>query len=170
MPPESFETYVAERGARLLRFAYHLTGSDIQRAEDLLQAALLRVWRRWDRGPAIENIDAYVRRVIARENFAHIRRRNLSEVLTARMPETQNSDAYAYSDSVDAVWRALAGLPKRQRAVLGLRYGEDLSDEEIASLLRVNASTVRSQAARGVATLRRLLIEQAYVRDGHANG
>jgi RNA polymerase sigma-70 factor (sigma-E family) len=141
-----FEEYCAARGKALLRLAYALTGN-VPDAEDLLQTALLRCYRRWNR---IDEPDAYVRRVLVR---AYVGRRPRREHATAPLPEPATTDRHIAEDR-DEVLRLLATLAPRQRTVLVMRYLLDLSDAAIALELGVTESTVRTQAFRALAKLR----------------
>jgi RNA polymerase sigma-70 factor (sigma-E family) len=152
---ESFERFVTDHGRSLARFAFRVAGGDAARAEDLVQTTFLHLWRRWPRIGEVQDIEAYARRSIARAHVSFLRRRSSHEVPLASLPDAVRPDAYEATDAVDAVWRSLRYLPQRQRAVLALRYADDLSDFEIGRLLGVSESTVRSQAARGLASLRR---------------
>jgi RNA polymerase sigma-70 factor (sigma-E family) len=146
VPTASFEEYCAARGKALLRVAHALTGN-VQDAEDLLQTALLKCYRRWG---GIDEPDAYVRKVLVR---THLGRRWGRERATARVPETATPDRHDTEDR-DEVLRLLALLAPRQRAVLVMRYLLDLSDATIADELGVSQSTVRTQALRALSTLR----------------
>ncbi|MEV4658357.1 SigE family RNA polymerase sigma factor [Micromonospora sp. NPDC049301] len=150
--PEGFDEFVATRSPRLLRTAFLLT-RDWALAEDLLQTALARAWEAWRR---IEgDPEPYVRRIIVNANASWWRRRWRGEVPTADLPEVAaEADRYSGLDDRDRLWRALGRLPRRQRAVLVLRYFEDLSDAEVAEVLRCSVGTVKSQASRAVAKLR----------------
>ncbi|MET7808532.1 SigE family RNA polymerase sigma factor [Micromonospora chersina] len=150
--PEGFDEFVATRSPRLLRTAFLLT-RDWALAEDLLQTALARAWEAWRR---IEgDPEPYVRRIIVNANASWWRRRWRGEVPTADLPEVAaEADRYSGLDDRDRLWRALGRLPRRQRAVLVLRYFEDLSDAEIAEVLHCSVSTVKSQASRALAKLR----------------
>jgi RNA polymerase sigma factor (sigma-70 family) len=75
-------------------------------------------------------------------------------LITSAVPERPDADSFAATDAQDAAWRLIADLPKRQRAVLALRYLEDWSDEQIAVACHCSTGTVRSQASRALATLR----------------
>ncbi|OFE16962.1 hypothetical protein BA895_18495 [Humibacillus sp. DSM 29435] len=146
----TFEAFVRARGPALLRYAHLLCG-DAGRAEDLVQDALVKVYRRW--GPDIAAPSAYTRRAITNEYLSWRRRLTNREVPT-QLPEPatrSHTDAIAERD---AVWRVLAGLPRRQRVVIVLRYYEALPDREIADLLGLAEGSVRSLAARAFATLR----------------
>ncbi|HET7763042.1 MAG TPA: SigE family RNA polymerase sigma factor [Phycicoccus sp.] len=148
-----FDAYVAARGGDLLRSAYLLTG-DHQRAEDLVQTALSKVWPRWDRVVAGDaSPHAYVRRVMVTTYIAWWRRRWNGEHPTDVLPEP-TTPVRDEPDRVDLV-RALATLPRGQRAVLVLRYVEDLSEAQTAKALGCSVGTVKSQCSRGLAALRR---------------
>jgi RNA polymerase sigma-70 factor (sigma-E family) len=150
-----FGEFVAVALPALLRFGHVLTGS-AQEAEDLVQEALAKSLRRWRRVSADDPL-AYVRTVMVNTHRTRWRRWS-SRVLLGTVPEVAIDDAgLARSQDWDTLRRALAFLPSRQRAVLVLRYLEDLPDPMIADLLGCSPSTVRSQAARGLAALRPLL-------------
>ncbi len=151
--PGQFEEYVSARAPSLLRYAYVLTGNPHD-AADLVQEALVRLRSRWSRLADDRNLDAYVRTTIARLHVSFWRRRR-RERLVATMPERALTDeALTRAEGDAGLWRALTGLPPRQRAVLVLRYYEQLSDQEIAQVLGISRGTVRSQAARGLDKLR----------------
>lgn len=158
--PVDFATFVADHGDGLLRFAWSLTG-DRHKAEDLVQSALTRTYARW---PAVAHRDplAYVRRAVVNGRVSLWRRRGDREVL-GRVPDRavpgRPEDDVAERLAVRA---ALDAVPRRQRAVLILRYLEDLPDEQIARTLGISDATVRSQAHRGLATLRQNLGKAGY--------
>ncbi len=145
------EAFLSEHGAALLRLAVMLTGNPAD-GEDLLQTTLLRLLPRWDWVRAAEVPQAYVRRSLV-NTFVSQRRRPNRQVA---WPDGFNPAAPAAErpSDTDAAWAWLATLPPTQRAVLVLRYYEDLPDADIAECLDCAASTVRSNAARGLATLR----------------
>jgi RNA polymerase sigma-70 factor (sigma-E family) len=154
-PPDGFAEFVALRSAALLRTAWLLTG-DPTRAEDLLQSALAAVWRRWRHVPPTGDPQAYVRRTMVNLYASWWRRRWRGEVPTALPPEPAGTGpelAGAVANR-DAVRRALARLSRQQRAVVVLRYAEDLSVEETARVLGCSPGTVRVQAFRALAELR----------------
>jgi RNA polymerase sigma-70 factor (sigma-E family) len=152
---DSFAEFAAGSLPALLRFGHVLTASP-QEAEDLVQEALARCLRRWRRASADDPV-AYVRQVMVNTHLTRWRRWG-SRVRLGEVPETIASDAgLQRSEEWDALRRALAELPARQRAVLVLRYLEDLPDTSIAALLGCSPGTVRSQASRGLAALRPLL-------------
>ncbi|SBT51114.1 SigE family RNA polymerase sigma factor [Micromonospora narathiwatensis] len=150
--PEGFDDFVVTRSPRLLRTAFLLT-RDWVSAEDLLQTALARAWEAWRRIDG--DPEPYVRRIIVNAYASSWRRRWRGELPTADLPETVvEADPHAGLDDRDRLWRALGRLPRRQRAVLVLRYFEDLSEVEIAGVLGCSVGTVKSQASRAVAKLR----------------
>jgi RNA polymerase sigma-70 factor (sigma-E family) len=162
---DSFDDYVRERGQALLRFAYVLSG-DAYLAEDIVQEVLARMHRRWDRVSTMQHAEAYVRTAIVRQFVSWRRRRSAGEAVLAEVPEPAGGvEPQQWVLARDQMWRLLAGLPRAQRAVLVLRFYCDLPDDEIAAHLGCGRSTVRSQAARALAKMRTMLIEEG-VRDG----
>ena len=157
---EEFAHFVAARSMALLRTAHLLTG-DLGTAEDLLQTALLKTYRHWPRLTNREAPDAFVRRVMITSQASWWRRRRVREDSAAVVPEPAVADATRAADVRDELWRALARLPVRMRAVLVLRYWEDLSEAETARVLGCSAGTVKSQASRGLARLRTELASTA---------
>jgi RNA polymerase sigma-70 factor (sigma-E family) len=154
--PDSFEEYVAARRAALLRTAYLLTGHR-EDAEDLVQVALVKVVPRWSR--IEDDPEPYVRKVLVHESVSRWRRRRWREVHTDRLPDTPIKDPGA--DRV-ALQQALARLAPRQRAVVVLRYYEDLTEAETARVLGVSVGTVKSQARDALARLRELVPDLAH--------
>ena len=145
--------FVAAESGELLRLAWMLTG-DAGRAEDLLQTALAKTWPHWQRVAASGTPERYVRRVMINQATAWGRRRWRHEVPTLVLPETAMSSETSAVDERDALRRALARLPARQRAAVVLRYYEGLSEQETALLLECSVGTVKSQASRGLEKLR----------------
>ena len=149
-PGLSFAEYVAARTPALMRTAYLLTG-DWQRAEDLLQTALMNCYGKWGR---IREPDAYVRRALV-VTYAGWRRRRWTGESPGDLPERPaHGDAMHGADDRTDLLRLLAELPARQRAVVVLRYYEDMSEGEVAALLGISPGTVKSQANRALAKLR----------------
>lgn len=155
---EEFRDFVATRSGVLLRFAYLLTG-DQHLAEDLLQTALTKTYLAWHRIRDRSALEAYVKRTIATTATSWWRRRWTGERPTDVVPDRPLRDRTADYDERDAMWQHLQALPARQRAVLVLRYYEDLSEAEIAEVLGCAPGTVKSQASRGLAALRARLGE-----------
>jgi RNA polymerase sigma-70 factor (sigma-E family) len=157
-----FAAFVAARSAALLSFAHVLTG-DRYDAEDVVQTALAATALGWHRLRRKDNPEGYVRRAIVTTHLNRQRRRPWLERSTGEVPEptgrgsgtgTGGADGL---DERDAMWRVLATLPPRQRAVLVLRYYEDLSEADIAEVLGCSRGTVKSQAAKALERLRQSL-------------
>jgi RNA polymerase sigma-70 factor (sigma-E family) len=146
----TFDAFVRSRHGALLRYGYLLTG-DPHSGADLVQDALERTGLAWPRVLRQDDPEAYVRRVMVNRHVS-IWRRLRRERLVADPPESAAANRAAHAD--DAMWSALSALPRRQRAVLVLRYYEDLSEAEIARVLGCAPGTVKSQAAKGIASLR----------------
>jgi RNA polymerase sigma-70 factor (sigma-E family) len=146
---QSFEQFVVSRSAGLLGTAYLLT-QDRALAEDLLQTALAKSWRAWDRIEA--SPDAYVRRVLINTYATWWRRRWNTETPMATLPEVSLADQDAAS--IREVRDALARLPKRQRAALVLRFFDDQTESETARILGCSVGTVKSQVSKALAKLR----------------
>ncbi|MEU6206326.1 SigE family RNA polymerase sigma factor [Micromonospora musae] len=150
---EGLDVLVAERGQALLATAVLLTGSRVA-GEDLVQAALERLMRNWNRVHG--DREGYLRRTLYHLAVDRWRlRRRRPEVLTVVEPPSQGDGTDALHLR-QALVQALAGLPPRQRAVLVLRYWEQLSEVEAADLLGCSVGTVKSSASRGLARLREL--------------
>jgi RNA polymerase sigma-70 factor (sigma-E family) len=150
-----FEGYVVARTPALLRYAYVLTG-DAVRAEDLVQGALASAYRHWRRIGA--DPDAYVRRSVLNAYLNQWRRLLRRELLVDRLPD-RASPAVEFEDR-DVVWQALSLLPPRQRAVVVLRFYEDLDVARTAELLQISAGTVKSQTSKALASLRTSLQQE----------
>ncbi|MEV6156344.1 SigE family RNA polymerase sigma factor [Nonomuraea sp. NPDC052129] len=146
-----FEDFVAERADALLRYGYLLSGNPHD-AADLTQEALIRLHRAWPRVRQKQAPESYTRMIMARLHISVWRMRR-RERLDWALPETAQLDVLPSGIEQD-LWQALAGLPRKQRAVLVLRYYEDLADEEIAGVLGISRGTVRSHASLGLAKLR----------------
>ncbi|GAB2922903.1 SigE family RNA polymerase sigma factor [Nonomuraea fastidiosa] len=143
-----FDDFVASRTDRLLRTAYLLT-RDWGVAEDLLQESLAKAWFAW---PGIDEPEAYVRKVLVTTYTSWWRRRWRRELPSDALPEQPVEDR---GDSGrEEVWRAVGRLPARQRAVIVLRFYEDLPVSEVARLLGCGEGTVKSQTAKALAKLR----------------
>ncbi len=149
---EAFSAFVAARSRHLLQAAHLLTG-DRHRAEDLLQTTLTRAYLRWDR-IVDEDPEGYVRRTMVNAHIDWWRRRPWREQSTDDVPDRPVADGASAYDARDALLAALAGLSRRQRAVVVLRYFEDLSEAEIARTLGCSTGTVKSAASRAMAKLR----------------
>ncbi|MEV0145427.1 MULTISPECIES: SigE family RNA polymerase sigma factor [unclassified Nonomuraea] len=164
----SFGDFVAARATSLLRVAYLACGNEAE-AEDLLQTALERTYRNWERIQK-DSPEPYVRRVIVNTAISRARRRKILNIIPTRvLPE-----APARSTDVDlrhVLMDALRDLPPRQRAVVVLRYWEDLSEAQTAEVLGCSVGTVKSQASKAMAKLRTALGEESMegvIRNAHA--
>ena len=157
---DDFRAFVAARSPSLLWFAHLLTG-DRHAAEDIVQTALAKTALGWSRVRGKDNPEGYVRRAIVTTHLNAQRRRPWREQPRQFMPDDElpppgqlrPEDEHA---DRDAMWQALAELPPRQRAVLVLRYYEELSEAEISDVLGCARGTVKSQAAKGLLHLRRI--------------
>lgn len=147
-----FVAFYRARGAALQRTAYLLCGNRSS-AEDLLQAAFVKLYRVWPR-LRDETAEAYARQVLVRTYLAERRLRRSHEVPTSTVPDRAGPDPDNAS-RLD-VQRALAALPVKQRAVIVLRYWLDLSVTETATLLGISEGTVKSHTARALTALRGL--------------
>jgi RNA polymerase sigma-70 factor (sigma-E family) len=149
----TYEEFVTTRAQALLRYGFVLTGN-ADDAADLLQESLIRLRGAWGRVLNKNDPEGYVRKIMARQHISVWRRRRREHLMGA-VPERHYDDrGLERAESDPRLWEALAVLPRRQRAVLVLRYYEDLSDEEIAGMLGISRGTVRSQAARALDKLR----------------
>ncbi|WP_193607211.1 SigE family RNA polymerase sigma factor [Nocardioides lijunqiniae] len=158
-----FEEFVLARRSALLRTAYLMTGSH-EDAEDLLQVALVKAVPQWRR--IRDRPEPYVRRILARESISRWRRRRWREIGTDELPETGTHDADV--DQREDLRRALLTLAPRQRAVVVLRYYEDLSEAQTAEALGIAVGTVKSHARDALARLRTLVpdLDEATVGAG----
>lgn len=150
---DAFERLVATRSQALLRTAYLLTG-DAATAEDLLQTALAKMIPRWGRLRDPEAAEAYVRRVMTTTFLKWRRRLWRNEVPFDTLPDAPRPDVFGGVDERDVLRRALAALTPRQRAIVVLRFYEDLPEERVAALLGCSVGTVKSTASRALAQLR----------------
>ncbi len=151
---DEYTAYIEAAWSRLFRTAHALTG-DQHEAEDLLQAALVKAYSSWGRVRAADDRDAYVRRMLVNQLLSWRRRvRHRAEVPTDAPPERATPGPETAVTEATAMWHALATLPPRRRAVVVLRYYEDLSEREIANLLRIAPGTVKSQCSAALRSLR----------------
>jgi len=166
---EAFEEFVRGRSTHLFRLALVLTGWDRAAAEDVLQTSLERAFRHRRQLFREGSAEPYVRRVVvnAAVDWRRLRRRRAELPLTvsAHLPVQDRTSQVA---DRDVLVRALAALPPKQRAVLVLRYWEDVPDAEIAAALNCGEGTVRSQASRALARLRELCADAGPPRAQHS--
>jgi RNA polymerase sigma-70 factor (sigma-E family) len=147
-----FAAYVGARLGHLRRLAYLLC-QDRDRVDDLVQAAITRLYVHWDRACAVEHVDAYVRTILVR---VYLKDRQSGWSTRVRLSAEPPDAAAADQDRDGAldVRTALASLPPRQRATLVLRFYCDLTVEQTADLLGCSTGTVKSQTAKGLEALR----------------
>ncbi|WP_320067289.1 SigE family RNA polymerase sigma factor [Micromonospora sp. RTGN7] len=162
---EGYREYVASRLDPLRRTAYLLCG-DWHTADDLVSMALVRLLRHWRRVSAMDNPDAYVRRVLLRVWLDERRRPWRREAAWADVPDGAARSATDGAADRLTILALLAELPARRRAVLVLRYFCDLSVEETARELGCTTGTVKSQAARAIEALRGRLVGVPATHEG----
>ena len=163
----AFEQFVAESTGSLLRTAYLVTG-DSGHAEDLVQQSLFKIARRWSRVASMESPQAYARRILINVALddAKRRSRHRAELAGQSLPDRPPSVPWesemswgalgAADDRLELI-RALGELPPRQRAVLVLRYFDDLTESEVASTLGCSIGTVKSTTSRALEKMRELV-------------
>ncbi|WP_374969262.1 SigE family RNA polymerase sigma factor [Terrabacter sp. BE26] len=161
--PEGFADFVLARSGALHRTAYLLT-RDHAAAEDLVQSALLKAWRRWAQA---QQPEAYVRRILVNEYLTQSRRLWRGELPTERLPECVAPDAAERVVAEDSVAQALADLSPQQRAVVVLRFFHDLTERQTADHLGVSIGTVKAHQSRA---LDRLRVSEHLVPERHAPG
>ncbi|MEU7861894.1 SigE family RNA polymerase sigma factor [Nonomuraea sp. NPDC049141] len=165
---QEFAAFVAARGTSLLRVAYLTCGNEAE-AEDLLQTALERTYRNWDR-VRYANPEPYIRRVIVNTAISRARRRAILHIIPVHTPP----ESAAPETDIDLrrmLMDALRALPPRQRAVIVLRYWEDLGETQTAEILGCSVGTVKSQASKAMAKLRTALGDgtvEGVIRNVHA--
>ncbi len=149
---DEFTQYVAARLAAFRRLAFLLC-QDWHRADDLVQATITKLYVHWARASALDHTDAYARTVLVRE-FLGEQRSGWARRVSLHAEAPDRPGLPLDPDAALDVRAALAGIPPRQRATLVLRFYCDLSVEQTAELLGCSAGTVKSQTAKGIATLR----------------
>jgi RNA polymerase sigma-70 factor (sigma-E family) len=152
---DGFAEFTRARWGRLVRLAYSLT-LDVGRAEDLVQESLAKLWGKW---PQVRDgaPEAYVRQTIVNGAISASRRRWKGEEPHWVLPEPRFPPGSPESEAVDQrdwLRRSLADLSVLQRAVVVLRYAEDLSERQVAEILGISAGSVKTHAHRGLARLR----------------
>jgi RNA polymerase sigma-70 factor (sigma-E family) len=155
-----FDTWVAARGPALLRLAYTLTGNRSD-AEDVVQDALSRVLPRWSRISSVDDVDAYVRRMVVNAHTSLWRKwRRRESPVEAISDGPTLEESKVEPDDRRRIWLACQALPEAQRTAVVLRYYEQLEYAEIAALTGVREGSVRSRVSRGLAVLRAELEEE----------
>ncbi|MHC3391501.1 SigE family RNA polymerase sigma factor [Streptomyces lavendulocolor] len=147
-----FADFATAAWPRLVRTARLLTG-DFHEAEDLVQTTLAKVYARWRRIPRDE-VDLYVRRALINNNLSRLRKKRVVHLLTPFLPERAHRSHAESVEQHTVLWQALRDLSPRQRAVMVLRYWEDLNEQDIAEVLDCSVGTVKTHARRGLEALR----------------
>jgi RNA polymerase sigma-70 factor (sigma-E family) len=149
-----YDEFVLAHLSRLLRYATMLTG-EREQAADLVQDVLVKAYRRWSRISDADHPDRYVLRMVTNDYLSWRRSRSARLILTSDPPDEVRPDDFASDHAArEDMWQRLARLPRRQRAVVVLRYYEQLTDAEIADLLGCAQATVRAHAHKALTTLR----------------
>jgi len=160
-----FEQFVAARGPALLRTARLLTGSHHE-AEDLVQTVLARMLVHWGK-VGDEFPEAYARRALVNASMNLRQRFHARRSMSDVVPDSGVPDVSEAQASRDAMWRCLRELPRKQRAVLVLRYYDDYTEQEIAHVLDCSVGTVKSQASKALGKLRiDPMLAEAFARAG----
>jgi RNA polymerase sigma-70 factor (sigma-E family) len=165
---EEFDGFMRGRWPAMVRLAYALTG-DAGHAEDLAQAAFARAYASWGRVRRAGDPEAYVRRIVINEHRSRFRKHRVAEELRGDLTDTADSrlpgGQYQGPEERQALLDALRALGPRQRAVVVLRYWLDLSEAETAAALNCSVGTVKSQASRALASLRKSAMADDGTRD-----
>jgi RNA polymerase sigma-70 factor (sigma-E family) len=151
-----FDEFARRELPRLLRYAVVLTG-DRELAQDLVQDVMMKAHAQWHRVSAAEHPDRYVHTMVTRQFLSWHRRWAVRRILLTDEGSAEGEPVRDHAGGVvdrDDVWHRLSLLPRQQRAVLVLRYYEQLTDAEIADALGCSAGTVRGYASRALTTLR----------------
>lgn len=158
-PAPDFDGWVAARGPALLKLAFTLTGNTAD-AEDVVQEALARALPRWERISRVDNIDAYVRRMVVNAHTSWWRRFRRREAPVAEVRDVAVPAGVDRLDQRAGLWEACRLLPEPQRTAIVLRYYEQLEYAEIAELTGVREGSVRSRVSRGLSALREAMGEE----------
>ncbi|MFI9616848.1 SigE family RNA polymerase sigma factor [Streptomyces sp. NPDC052023] len=150
-----FTEFATVAWPRLVRTAHMLTG-DFHEAEDLVQTTLAKVYARWRKIPRDE-VNAYIRRALVNNNISRVRKKRIAHLLMPLLPEPMHRSHGGHAEAVEqsaVLVQALAVLSARQRAVVVLRYWEDMNEQQIAEALNCSVGTVKTHARRGLEALR----------------
>lgn len=164
MPDSSFAEFVGASLPALTRYAYALTG-DVHASDDLVQDTLVKLARGWRRVRRDGNPLGYARTVMFRTFVSHWRGLRRRPALQSYQDSVAPGDPYADVEARDVLRRALAGLPRLQRAVLVLSYLDDMADDDIAELVRRRPATIRSLRHRGLRALRARLAPETLTQE-----
>jgi RNA polymerase sigma-70 factor (sigma-E family) len=159
------DEFIRLRAPALFRYCLFLTG-DEHEAADLLQDSLIRAGLHWSKVRAADNPDAYVRTIVVRTHLNSLRRWRRERVV-ATLPDVAGAPVdLPFADGDADVWQALRELAPRQRAVVVLRFYEQMTEAEIAEALGITIGTVKSQLFKAIATLRARLAASHKEVDG----
>ncbi|HEX4429926.1 MAG TPA: SigE family RNA polymerase sigma factor [Frankiaceae bacterium] len=147
---EDFRVFVLARAPQLRRSAHLLVGGDAE-ADELVQATLVKIYLAWDKVSRADDPVAYAKKILYTTASRQRRRLGLSRSVG---PEPASNHSHGQLDDRDDLRRALLTLPKRQRAIVVLRFYEDLSVAQTAALMGCSAGTVKSQTSKALAKLR----------------
>ena len=157
---DEFTDFVADHGARLLRTACLVTG-DPHLGEDLVQTALAKAYGSWGKVREADHPAAYVRRLMINAHLSWLRRLTNTERAVETFPELGGGDIQSAHAETDEMRRALMTLSPRVRTAVVLRYFDDLSEADTATLMGCSRSTVNNHVTRGLAALRAVLTPAA---------
>jgi RNA polymerase sigma-70 factor (sigma-E family) len=147
-----FDLFVTARSAPLYRTAVLLCAGDSAAAADAVQTTMLEIWRRWPRIRAMERADSYAHRILV-TSVLRERRRQSGDVVMHEPPELPAPDLTDLADRHD-LWAVVRELPRMQRAVVVLRFYEDMTETQTAEALGIGVGTVKSHGSRALAAMR----------------
>lgn len=153
---DDFDLFVAARSAPLYRTALLMCAGDRATAADAVQTTMVEIWRRWPRVRAMERADAYAKKVLVTSILRDRRRQSPGLVVVSEPPEQYAADPADLPARHD-LWSIVRGLPRMQRAVVVLRYYEDLTEAQTAETLGIGIGTVKSHCSRALEAMRRAL-------------
>lgn len=151
-----FDSFVSARSATLYRTAVLLCGGDTAAAADAVQETMLDIWRRWPRVQAMERADGYAHKVLV-THVLRGRRRTMRLVVTEEVPDTSAVDLANGTIDRHDLWTVVRQLPPKQRAVVVLRFYEDMTEAQVAHLLDISVGTVKSHTSRALEAMRQHL-------------
>jgi RNA polymerase sigma-70 factor (sigma-E family) len=163
---DDFDLFVSARSAPLFRTALLMCAGDRAAAADAVQTTMVEIWRRWPRVRAMERADSYAKKVLV-TSILRDRRRNSPLLVVVSEPPDYAADAAGATDlpTRHDLWSIVRELPRMQRAVVVLRYYEDLTEAQTADALGIGIGTVKSHCSRALETMRRTL-PQEYLTGG----
>jgi RNA polymerase sigma-70 factor (sigma-E family) len=154
-----FDRFVSARSPALYRTATLLCGGDSAAAADAVQDTMVDLWRRWPRVQAMERADGYAYRILVTQVLRG-RRREMRLVVTHEVPEQPAADATTVAVDRHDLWSVVRRLPPMQRAVVVLRFYEDMTEAQVAHVLDISVGTVKSHTSRALTAMRQRMPEQ----------